>query len=31
MVLSGIKNTKDKRDKFFTIYDIETETTIVRL
>ena len=31
MVLSGVKNTKGKRDKIFTIYDIETETTKVRL
>lgn len=25
MVLSGIKNSRDKRDKFVTLYDIEKE------
>jgi hypothetical protein len=31
MILSGIKNAKDKRDKFVTIYDIDQEKIIVRI
>jgi len=25
IILTGIKNSKDKRDKFFTLYDIDNE------
>ena len=28
MILTGIKNKKDKRDKFFTLYNIEKETIV---
>ena len=31
IILSGIKNQKNKRDKFFTIYCIDTEKTILQL
>ena len=31
IVLSGIKNTKDKRDKFVTLYDIEKEQIMIRV
>jgi hypothetical protein len=29
IILTGIKNQKNKRDKFFTIYEIDTEKTIM--
>ena len=29
MILTGIKNKKDKRDKFFTLYNIDTETIVL--
>ena len=31
MILTGIKNNHDKRDKFITIYDLETENVICRI
>ena len=31
IILSGIKNSKEKRDKFVTIYDIDLEQIIVRI
>jgi hypothetical protein len=31
IILSGIKNSKDKRDKFVTIFDIDTEQILVRI
>jgi hypothetical protein len=31
IILAGIKNAKEKRDKFVSIYDIESETTMVRI
>ena len=31
IILTGIKNQKDKRDKFFTIYEIDTEKVLYQL
>ena len=31
MILSGIKNNHDKRDKFLTIYDLENELVLCRI
>ena len=31
IILSGIKNQKDKRDKFFTLYEIDTEKILYQL
>ena len=31
MVLSGVKNAKDRRDKFVTLYDLEKERVMVRV
>ena len=31
MILTGIKNMKNKRDKFVTIYDIESEKTLFKI
>lgn len=31
MILTGIKNQKNKRDKFFTLYDIDTERILYSL
>ena len=31
IVLSGIKNAKDKRDKFVTLYNFEKEQIMVRI
>ena len=31
IILSGIKNMKNKRDKFFTIYDFDTEKMVYSL
>lgn len=31
MILSGIKNSRFKRDKFVTIYDLDTETQLIRI
>lgn len=31
IVLSGIKNAKDRRDKFVTLYDLEKERIMVRV
>ena len=31
IILTGIKNQKEKRDKFFTIYEIDTEKILYSL
>ena len=31
IILSGVKNTKEKRDKFVAIFDIDTEQILVRI
>lgn len=31
IILSGIKNVKEKRDKFITIYDLDTESELINL